>query len=829
MAGPYAAPAQLQNDPAQAPPPAGSMGDQELLGHLQAAQGAQAPPQQAPAAPGQPEPQIDDASLLAQLQSAGYGAPSTPAPDDPNAPPSTAEAPTVALTASEFGKNPTSKLQIFKHWAPELESRIGANDTLQIRKPGEAGWTDAKGGWFESPKKFFQHLASFAPEAMEMGVQTGALVAGAAQGAAEGAGAGSVAGPVGTAGGALAGGLTGAMAAGAGSSVIAGLAREGAAKLLGADTDPALASQLAVQGAIGGAMPVVGAALRKPMAAASDWLRTRVSSAASQFGQGIKASELVNKFDDIYKGVTGRSLGIDAETRQLAGDTAADEVGGRIQNAVLAAETKLGENLGIAQKAAIEAGQLPGGGVVSNAVPEFAKRAEETLKGQYAVQMRPKVTDLSPTQFEVTAQEGANPALKPVAELLQKVKQNGGLTAAEHFDLMNVNRPGSVTAMANRASDSPTPIENTMRYLNVGLAKDRDAMLSQILQGRPEAEVASDAYATYRESIDTLKDLSKRMALSPEKAANSFFRDLDSIRAVKAVMSNPDAAAIDGHDGFQAATSSWLLKHVQSAFDSKTGIVDLPALYNRLVSGNGRPIAEELLGSGALKELGGLANTMSKVSWQGLLKNPDSMQSSGVARALAKFALSRGNPAYGANVLGAAMGYNPEILELVQKHGIRAFAEEAKTAQERSMWMRSGRMIDKMLSVTTVAPQIPGTPTRVVLPIESSMLPSLLNAAVRPAGEAPAQTQLAKQEAVKTWQQQLAEKEADYQAQSQAAALSHPRFQPQTIPLEGPGSGALSGPGSHGLSGPGASLSGLPAANPLARGGARVRKSGRRR
>lgn len=627
------------------------------------------------------------------------------------------EAPPTAQILSKFSKNPEGQRQIFQSQAGAgYETRV-MDKEVEFRPAGGGEWKKVDPKLFDSFHGFVTRLADLIPDVAEGMVQGAATAGGLALGAAGGAVAGVPAAGVGAVPVAVSGGLAGAAAAGAAGGVAAGIGREAISRLLGADPDPNLTTELAWSAGIGGVAPVAGAALRKPAEKAAAWLINQGKSGTAVVGKEV--SGLMKQFGELYESVAGKSLAKDVEGKLIS--PTLGQAGQLAGSAIEGAEKRLGDNIGAlwsqVEKTHPDTVFLAQG---------FTKELEQTLKEGYRFQEVPRVTLGEAVKYKAVANADADAGLAPLAKMWNKLAEDGGYKISELKDLTK-----KVQFMANYETAAPTAVERTYRALYSALRTDRDGILLQATKGTEAEHLAQNAFSEYAGNIDMLRKLSREAEKSPEKFAAAYLKDAQTAQAVKSTLANPDHAAIDGMNGWDALRSAWMNKGMEAAKDAKTGIVDIPKFFNTL---NRNPdLAKVVVGEDAMMQLKGLSTAMEKTNWQGLLANPDSTQGSGILRALTKFFLSHGNPAYGANLAGAILAYEPKYLKLLQEKGIAKFAQEATTMQERSYWMRSGRMINRLLDGTMVSPL--GGPEGVKIPLENSVISSLLNAGVRPANE----------------------------------------------------------------------------------------------
>lgn len=665
------------------------------------------------------------------------------------------EAPAKAQILSKFAKHPEGQRQIFAaQVGPGYDTRV-SGDKVEFKRQGETEWRPIDPGYFSSLHGLITRLADFAPELLEGGVATAGLAVGAAEGAAAGAPAGGF--------GAIPGAVAGA-ALGSGAANAAGaMAREAVSRLLGSEPDPSLGTNIALAGGIGAVAGAAGQVLRKPLEGAVSWLTAQAEH--SQAATAAKVSELHKGLADVYHLATGRALPEAGQYAPALLDQRAGELG---SSALEGAYKRYGANVGAAWEQtakALKDQRLP--------VTNFVQPLEKTLQEGYAFRPVPRIIPSDPVKYEAIAEQSVPFELKQLAELWNDLANKGGLDVKEMHSVHDMLLKG-----ANYTNDAPTGVERTYRELHQAFAKERDNVLLNATKGTEAEGLVKNAMQQYAENIDALRQFHRKVEIAPEKYADMLLKDSKVAGAAKNVLVNPG-----GQEGFQAwdaIRSYHITNAMEGARDVKTGIVDLKKLYDTLAKKEG--VSEVVLGKESMQQLQRLGVSMDKLTWQGLLANPDSIQSGGIVRALTKFAISKFNPAYGANLLGAMTSYDPKVLGLIQEKGIQVFAQEAKTLQERNYYMRAGKMVQRLLDVTKIDGALPGR-SRSVIPLEQGAIPALLNAGVRPATEDPGTQQASARSGYQMYLERQQAKAADLQrqiAQASPTGIPTPAYQ-QTL------------------------------------------------
>lgn len=662
------------------------------------------------------EEDLTNAQILEILQNAGgAAAPSTSSPEGTELNQIAGAIlgkETAAQIASKFGKSPEAQRQIFQHqFGSRVETRV-SNDKVQSRVKGTSAWKDVDPEALGSLGGFLTRVADWAPELMEGGIQGAFAVPAAAAGAVAGGAAGSVPG-------AIAGGAAGLAQGGAEGALAAFTAHEAVSRMLGADPDPNMARNLAIQTGLGAALPVIGSMIfRRPARAAADALIAKVESSPTAIA--AKVGGLTDDFGTVYQNVTGRAL----PSAEFPGPTMG-QAGHLAGTAVEGAEKQLGEQIGSVWSTAQKA-------YPDQVFPtqKFTSELENTLKSEgFRFQENPRITLDEPQTFKAVAPAGLkqtsdNPALfQRLASTWNDLSSSGGMKIDELRSQL-----GELQQGANYGTSAPGPAERTYRALYASLRQDRDGVLQQATKGTEAEPIFQKAFGDYADNIESLRALSKAAEKSPEKFAASTLRDAQTAQTAKQVLANPSDSGVEGVHGWDAIKQAYMNQHFDAARDAKTGIVDIPKFY-AAISKN-PDLANVVFGPEQLGQFKALASTMSKMSWQGLTANADTEGSGGVLRAVTKAVAAHGHPAYVANALGSMVAYSPAILQQIQDKGISKFAQDAATTQERSFYLRTARMLNWMMRSTTTS-----FDGKSRIPIESSMIPVLLNAGVRPITE----------------------------------------------------------------------------------------------
>lgn len=643
---------------------------------------------------------------------------------------------------SAFGKDPAAKAKIFGDQTG-LPTRL-EGERVQFQRPGEP-WKDVSPGYFKSLSSFVGSLAEHSPEALETAISGTTMAVGGLAGGA----AGLPSGP-----GAIGTGLAGAVAGSAAGAALGTLGRESVAKLLGADPDVAIGQEVAMSAAMGAALPIAGKVLRRPLQAATSFVIQKVENSAA--GKALHIGELTQSFENLYGQITGRSTPTLGQAGRLAEDAASS------------AEGQLGQKIGAVWDMAEK--RYPG---VKFQLPEAQRTLEESLKdaGVRFVE-KPRLTPSEPLRFQANF-DHVSPEALPLAKrwgsLWMDLSENEGTTSEGLKTLYK-----EAGREANFGSMNLTPETQAWRELYRGIRTDRGSVLTQAVKGTELEGTAKSVFSEYADKIEALKALSRAAEKSPEKFAQSLFRDAETARVAKSVLSNSNDLASDVTTGWSAVKGAWLQTHYAAAKDAKTGIVDIPKFYASVMKNP--DLAEVVLEKDSLATLKSLSSVMSRTTWEGLLQNPDSVQSGAVMKGVAKLILSRGHPGFAVSAVAGMFGHDPKLLKMIQEKGILKYAAEAKTSQERNLWLRSSNMINRVLDATQVKVPLPGeaNPTYAI-PLENSMIPVLLNAGVRPVKEAAQEQHSAMAQGYQTFlehSQMRAHEHALAMAQAQRAVIA---------------------------------------------------------
>ena len=757
---------------AQAPAPGGSTPEQML-----AALGG-APPV-TPQAPDQP-------SSLAGTIGKALFSPVTALLD---AAASAKDAPAAAQIASKFAKHPEGQRQIFQSIAgPGFETRV-VDDAVEFKKVGEpdAAWRKIDPEWGSSIHGFITRLADFAPEVFETAVMGGSIATGAAEGAAAGA---PVAGW-----GAIPGAVAGAAGAAAGGAAVAGAAREAMSRMLGSEADPNLGNNIALQAAGGAVMGGAGALFRRPAQIAAQWLSEQASTSTAAIA--MKTSEYASKFNDIYRDITGKG----APSTEQAGTFARTTIG--------SATKELGERVGQVWDAF-----LPKSGDTMHPTKGLQQLLKDTLEDRgYSFELAPHIPG-EPIENKLIMKapeagagftKASDPGLDKLYNLMGDnyitMEKSNGMTLRGIKDLH-----AEFQDLAGYGSADPTAVQKTYRAMYGALRDDRNGILGQLSQGTELEGVAKNAFSDYANKIDDLRLLSRAAEKSPEKFMNWMFKDADTAKLAKSVMSNNvDAESMNGWD---ATSGAWFKKQMTNAVDDKTGIVDLTKLYEGLIGKGGATdkteLAKVVMGPEKLEQLRTLGIAMSRTSWEKLLAKPDSVEAGAMIRAFTKFGMSGGRTAYGVDAIGALVSHDKSILSTLNTKGILQFAQEASTLQEKNYWLRASKMMTRMIDGTSVS--MPGATGRMAkIPMEQSMIPVMLNAGVRPVGEDAPTQQAHIAHATQMFDEKQAERVREVEAEMQQAraqtakGVSFPQVQLSTtgqgVPPQFPRLNAFAGKG----------------------------------
>lgn len=592
------------------------------------------------------------------------------------------EVPMGKRALAKLGKSPEQQQQI-------LQNMLGQGFETAVQD-GEVMWRP-QGGEFKplDPKQtkklreLVADVVDWFPEFGEGAVQTGATAAGMALAPA-------------TAGTSLVAGTAIGAAAGA---TVAG-AREVALRLAGADPSEHYLRDVGLGGVFGGVGGLVGTQLRNSAQKGVNALKESVEE-SSGAGRAVKVGRIQQAFEDIYGAFTGR-----AYSTPGAGGEAAEKVVSRL-------ESRLGQAIETAWNVSETAAQG------KKIVPQnLLKAMNDELATYYRAVPVPPTRPGGRVMMELESIREVPADMKAfytnVKNIWGQLTNDGGVTVPEYKQLLS-----RIKGLANYNTQAPGVAENTWRTLDKVFSRERDEILNQLTKGTDIDGFVTKSFENYRTNIEAVKELAKAADKAPEKFAAAIFRDTKSASLARDTLSLTD----EGSQVWSNLRSTWFNEAVNKVKDKRTGIVDLTQLADTL--GKNRDLTDELLGPGSMKELTSLGTALEKITWKGLLQNPDSVKSTGIIRALGKFVISKFNPAYGANVLGAMASYDPQVLSLIQQKGILAFANEAKTVVERNHWMQAANAIQRLMDATqrTVAGQ--------KIPLERNLIGGLLNLGYR--------------------------------------------------------------------------------------------------
>lgn len=656
---------------------------------------AGAPPAEPPAEGISPEEQLVlDAALAAEGQGPVPSAGPSPTPMSaegaPIAEPPLTEMPALGRVKVKFGKTPTQQQQI-------AQTVLGANyetaiqdEEIVFRAKGSPEWRPVDPKLFSSAGEFFSDVLDFAPEIVE----TGASFLGTAIGAM----VGLVGGPGGSVAGAAAGGA-------AGGALSAGV-REAALRMMGAEGSESLGTDVALStgfGALGGA---AGQWLfRKPVSAASAKIRDSVSK--GEVARATAVSNIQQEFNTIYSWFTGKP------------HATMGEAGKHVGKLIETEHRAMGEMIDLAWSTA-ETANPTKKFAPANMVQHVQKELAEYFHAVPVPPTKPGgrvMMELKPFREVPDDVKGYYTRLK---QLYGQLVNDGGFTVKQYRDTLQ-----QVKSWANFGTRNPGIAENSWRTADKVFAKERDILLEQAVKGSEVEGLVARAFSDYRTNIDAVRELAKAAEKAPEKFAKKILADSKSASIARDTLNLTE----DGKAAWDALRSTWLKTHVEKHTDKRTGIVKLSEMAKSLRKD--ADMVETVLGEGTLQQFEALATRMDRVTWQGLLANPDTSGNTGIIRALGKFVLNRDNPVYGANLLGAIAGYEPRVLKLVQEKGILSFAKEAKTLNERNHWLKAANALDKLIQGSTV--HVNGKPVA----IEPALITTLLRAGTRDATDSP--------------------------------------------------------------------------------------------
>ncbi|HUR99050.1 MAG TPA: hypothetical protein VMZ26_13370 [Pyrinomonadaceae bacterium] len=591
---------------------------------------------------------------------------------------------------AKVGRSPEEQRRLLERsLGSEYETRVEDGDVV-FRKKGDASFKRLDPKFFRSLSEFGRDLADAIPS---VGIDAVTAVVGEALGISAGATAGAALGglPGGVAGG-FAGMAAGAAAGGVASSAI----KEGIVRASGVEPDVSFAKDaafnallnvgtLGLGGLVKGAVGKVGEALaERPIARVKELAKIRGGIDEIQSAVG-------------YAPKPNAALGtqIKSATDQLA--------------------ESLGERVGaVSDKAATLAGKS------RFRTEKFQNRLREMLTEE-GVEITPNGIASIPKGLEASKPFGAPEGMSALKQLTDDynnlVRNNGTMDFRQLKNTLSFyEKP------AGFEKELPSSVEGAYRVLRGTLREERDRILPAVLEGTPEGEFAKSAYADFSSKIDSIRDLQK-LALkkdSPEKFAEALIQPKDSagVKQLKFVF-GPESPQ------FGAVRSSWFAGIVDKAVDKETGIVS-GALLKREMGRYGDDVLGELLTKEQQNALTALASNAEKVSYAGLVKNPENKHF--IQRAT--FAFLRGhdaNPSSYVHAVWSLFSNNKAAMDYMTNEGMLNLAKSLPRADQKSAAVQAANWLGKMTSASKVVKTKSGA-QRYELPLRMNTVSAMINA-----------------------------------------------------------------------------------------------------
>lgn len=561
--------------------------------------------------------------------------------------------------AAKLGKSPDEERRILeKILGPEYATRV-TNGVVEFRRPGETAFRPMDPKGFKTLTEAFNDIADVIPDFAQGAVESAAATGGAALG--------SLAGPV----GAVAGG-----AAAGGAAAMAGMKARDAfiQRVIGVEPEETDATTTALGvglGMFGGgiaARTALKVIPQKLAVLARSMDETGVAGTARSAGKVM--GETVETLRDVIAPVP--------ISRRMAGEGA--------QNVVERLDNDLGERVAFAWDALKD--KVGDGRIVPQ---EFRNTVEDLLT--------------SPT----SAVRGDRQARRQLEAYWQQM-ENGGFTVPEFERILKDLKSASGFGSGKEKSFA----EIAYSRVRLAGARDRDGFLKAAVKGTDAEDYVNQAFSSFSQKIDSIRDIERLADKAPEKFAQTLFNDTKNVRLAKDVFAeNPETWA--------SLQSSWLQSHIDASMVDKVGMMDIRRLYDSI---NKNPdVALEVLGRERLSALKNLAISWDKLNIEDLLQNPNSSKARAFFNGVTKTVAMR-SPAQAALTINTLFGGNDEVLRAIQRDGIEAFAKNAANGAERSFWLKTAEGLERIRDASTIKGK-PGN-VQYEIPVETPLLAPIM-------------------------------------------------------------------------------------------------------
>lgn len=679
------------------------------------AEAARAPGQSAPqVAPGQPvtpgQGSQDTDSLFSQAEAMQSGNTRPGEEIDESA---AGASLTSRVTAESLGRSPEEQRRLLQNsLGGEFETKLGGKDGREVlfRKQGESKFSRMDPGFFNSLSDFGKDMAAVAGH---IGIDAVSAIAGEALGIAGGA---AVAGPA----GAVAGGIAGAGAGG----VVASAGREAAIRGLGVEPAVDFRRDAAFNALLNSATVGVGGLLKTPIKAVvgkiTDALAETPFARLNQLAkirEGV--DELQNQIGKASLTPRGPNAALGKEVKSAA-DVLADQLGDQIS--------------AVTQKAQAVAGSQ------TFPVRGYQKRLTEILQGEGVV-INPNGLAEIPHGLEATKPFGAPEGM---AALKQMVSDYNVLTRGNGTMNMKtlLNTLSYYKSPAGFTEKLPSAVNGAYQALRGSLREERDQIIPHVLDGTPEGEFAQSAYANYANKIDGLRTLQEKALRrgSPEKFAESLIAPKDSagVQSLKSTFGEDSAQ-------FSSIKSAWFSGVVTKAVDPETGLVS-GQILKRELGRYGDDVVAELLSPAQRNALTVLANNAEKVSYDGLVKNPENSEF--LRRVAGAFVSGNGSHPEGTvRMLWSLFSNNKAAMDVLANEGLLNYAKGVADPAGRTGAVRAAQWLQRAIAASDIVVAKDGRKAY-HLPVEMPVFSALINAHEKQDNESAQQFLLRKSSAV---------------------------------------------------------------------------------
>jgi hypothetical protein len=615
------------------------------------------------------------------------------------------QAPAISRVVANLGRSPNERRDLLqKSLGPDYETRV-VGDAVQFRKRGEGEFHDMEPGFFESLKGVLKNVGSkpYSPAAQAaMGV-LGELVSrysGSLLEAGVNAGTAATVAAGGAAAGGPAGGVAGLIAGEAAAGATSAAARDAAIRAMGVTPEFDVRREAALNALTNVATLGAGVALKTPI----KLLTEKVGEALGQT-VGSRLRQLAK----IREGVEG----IRNEFQLAEPPNAA--LGKQITSALDVLESRMGSQIGVVEDKAVALA-----GKQRFPLDSFKAKMQEILEKNGATIGANGTVEL-PNDLAAVKPFGVREgglALRRIAADYNALVRGGG------YDIQTMlNTLSYYKKPAGFDKALPNEVNNVFQDLRKSLRLERDALFTQVLKGTPEGDFATSAYRQFSQNIDEIRDFQK-LALSkgsPEKFAEALISPKDSAGVLQLKQVFGPAS-----QEFDAIRSSWFNGVLERSIDPDSGIVG-GALLKKELKKYGPDVVSELLSPTQQNALRVLADRADKVAFVDLVKNPEqSAFVNSFVRASTEGNFVSGKVRFLLNVFRS----NKEVLDYLSRDGLLKLAKETPDPLGKTQWVRSAEWLRKILDVSEVEIARDGR-KRVVLPLETSAIATIINASER--------------------------------------------------------------------------------------------------